>query len=493
MTLANELLLATGLTLAISLWFAIASGNAASLRRSLVGYFWGDSSLSSNDAAHLNVSTSFSLNGLLYQMWLGYAVGPAALWMQVAWCLGFIFMGIRSVQIRSLASAGTLHGVIGERYGQSAERAGALATIAGYTLQVGWELAVFVSLFSLIAPSASTTFLATITIAVAVVVGIYTVFGGLRGNLSANRFQNVLAGLALVTATVVALTVTRPGFNLLFDSASHKKLVFTLGWSGLITNLLFSLAWQLVDMSNWQTISSVGSGLETTKRAMFKSAGWVFLFPGVIGTVLGMALRPVSGITDSNVIARLLELVSGHWLIGFFVISGFVGAMLSTLDGLLLASAQAIVWDLIYSSRIAALIRAERTRPIDEAPSVLERDETRKVLSTAHRLVILLACVGATAVFAIRLIWNVTLFDLVYVVVISQMVLLPSVLSIIMNWISPSNAVASIAFGWIAGVAAMLWGLSTGNAAVSALSPAIALGVASAAMFIPSSAALSAR
>ncbi len=79
----------------------------------VIGYFWGNRALKVSDITQLLLSSSFSLNGTLYQTWLGYQIGPAALWLQLIWCLSYVILSWKAENIRNLSSGGTLHGVIG--------------------------------------------------------------------------------------------------------------------------------------------------------------------------------------------------------------------------------------------------------------------------------------------------------------------------------------------------------------------------------------------
>src|SRR3990172_3107777 len=110
----------------------------------LEDYLLASRGLESQSVIQLLLSSSFSLNGMLYQIWLGYAIGMWALLVQGAWAYSYILLAPHVGQIRSKNS---LHAYIGARFGQRTRVLAGLCSIIGFTVLIGWEFNVGKSVF----------------------------------------------------------------------------------------------------------------------------------------------------------------------------------------------------------------------------------------------------------------------------------------------------------------------------------------------------------
>ena len=507
MNLAYQLLLGFGLMVLLSMILGSSTRRDTS---SIVSFFWGDNDLKPSHGIHLLLSSPFSMNGIMYQAFLGYAIGWAAVLLQVIWCLSYILMALYGKKIAALARTGTLHGNIGRVFGAGAERAAAVASIIGFTLQVGWELIVGVSIFSIVAPG-NVTLQGILIFALAGIGAIYTILGGLRGNVRANMVQNYIGGVAL-WVVVLFLMFNGPGAGPAsgdspWDGGSMTRLVTVLTVGGLISNAIFSLVWQFVDMSTWQNLAATDDKEDTPKRVLYWSSLWVFIFPGVVGTMAGMYMRSISGLDSNNLVPHLVDVLARYPVISVFVAAGFVAAMLSTIDGLLLAASQALTWDLFHHRTVTEILRfrqseggrsalaatmagvpdADEDVAVADAPPARRgeaeveaiEDKERKVLDYTRYWVLLLAAVGAGITFWLTTVYNISIFDLVYIVVVAQMVLVPTVLSVLFWSDRPRRfGTASIVVGLVSGIALVWYGIHNANADLLAYTPAIALGLA---------------
>lgn len=150
-------------------------------------------------------SSSFSLNGMLYQAWLGYAIGLWALVVQGAWALSYVLL---SHYVEHLRGANSLHHFLAVRFGPQTRMLAALCSIIGFTVLIGWEFNVgkstFEGLFALnskqiIAPGLVLIFMMATVFACF----LYTVIGGLRSNAIANGFQNLIKLIVFVLMLVI--------------------------------------------------------------------------------------------------------------------------------------------------------------------------------------------------------------------------------------------------------------------------------------------------
>lgn len=372
METTDLVLLGLGTTLFLSL--AIGYWGRRKSSGSLVSFFWGDNSLSVAQGAQLNLSTSFAINGVLYSAWLGYKAGWASILPQVLWCAGFLLLGRYAKRLSHLARNGTLHGNIGFLFGHSAARWAALASIIGFTLLFGWELYIGASILQSTIPPTNIPppipYDYLIYFALAAIAAIYCMIGGLRGNLYANQFQNWLGAVAL-TVAVIYMCLFVPSiqpfrWSDLWDTSTLTSLLSELTIAGLLANTVLFLTYQFVDMSVWQNIAAVSEDGNKPKRTLFASAFWIFLFPGVSGSALGMLMRSfTTGIDSNNILTQVLAQLSGHpWLL-FFLICAFFAMMLSTVDGLLLAACQAFTWDLVDRRRVLRVLAARESAIFD--------------------------------------------------------------------------------------------------------------------------------
>lgn len=477
----SQLVVALSSVVVVSLLIGFSSRRYT---KSLRSFFWGDNDLGADSGADLFLSTSFSMNGLLYQTFLGYAIGIASLWIQVIWCLSYLILWLKAKKVAELARTGTLHGVIGAHFGVRAEKAAAIATIVGFTVQVGWELAVGMSVFSASAPG-NRPFLLVMTISLAVVAAGYTVLGGLRGNLLTNVVQNRLAGVSMLVAIVFLISTGRTLVTPVSTTqSSHVLLVSVLTWGGLITNIVFSLTWQLVDMSAWQNMAAARLDENIPRKTLLWSALWVFIFPGLVGTLLGMYLRSTPNLDPNSIMPALVSAISTHSELGFIFFAGLVAAMLSTVDGLLLAAGQAVTWDLTHKKAVTAILKAgnpltaeaegahtakaenplaangEKTRSEAVFPAPL-RDQERKILRLSQLAILILALLGALGV-AFVVGNGVNLFDVVYLATVAQMALVPVVVSILFfsSTKQAGNGFVSVTLGLLVGIPSAFAGIA---------------------------------
>ncbi|HYH70403.1 MAG TPA: hypothetical protein VEX16_03770 [Methyloceanibacter sp.] len=369
---AQELLLG-GFAATVALSLIIGAWGRRRSSRSLISFFWGDNNLSVAQGTHLNLSTSFAINGVLYSAWLGYVAGLASLLPQLFWCAGFLFLSRYSKRLGHLSRTGTLHGNIGYVFGKSAAAWAALASIIGFTLLFGWELYIGASMFRAVMPeqSQSAQLETILYFSLAAIAAIYCMLGGLRGNLQANQFQNYLSGGALVLAIVYlgwfATGTQHFSWSDMIDVSTVPALAVELTIAGMITNAVLFLVYQFLDMSVWQNIASVADERKKPRKTLWFSAFWILIFPGLTGSMLGMVMRSFeTGVDPNSIVPLLLEQVMAQPVIFVVLVMGFFAMMLSTVDGLLLAACQAVTWDLTDRKSVLQILTARGTPDLDE-------------------------------------------------------------------------------------------------------------------------------
>jgi len=424
----NTALWANGIVIVLAIVAAtIIKGVKGSSDQPLTEYLLAGTTLKKGPIISLLVSSSFGLNALLYQIWLGYSVGILGLVAQFAWVASFWLL---SKHVKSIRSQRSLHGLLGSRFGSTTRIIAGICSIVGILLLISWETEIGrAALSGLLNTSAETKEFSAETASEWLIFGIvlgcviYTVLGGLSGNARADILLN-LTKIASVIAVMVLLFHRENAINSaqFIDALwpSMEKFEKNLGVGGLITNIVFSILWQYVDTSTWQSIiAGSKSKLEDSISSLRLTALAVFIAPGIIGTLLGIALTGASNITSDNVLSQSVLLSGGDSnVILFFAFAIIVACMLSLLDGYILAVAYTIIIDITHSKRT-----------IQELDNNYVHAEKLLVITRFFVVcVVLIAVWGIPQLFKSA---NLNLFDFVYVVIIAQLALIGPVLSAI--------------------------------------------------------------
>lgn len=399
-------------------------------RQTIQGFFWGDQKIKPSITANLISTSSFSLNGLLYQTWLGYNIGWWSLLIQLIWCAGFVVLLANVSRFKHVLSVGTMHGIIGERLGSSASIVAGMASFLGFAILIGWEAVVgsFVvaNVTGNLSGSSEIAKVSSVVLPalVLLVAALYTSFGGLGGNALINLGQNIFKITILIVAALALLCFSPlgAGHAVFASSGATKDLLASLnflgGWA-LAANLCFSFFWQSVDMSNWQNLSATYSeSSKGYKTTIIIAAILVFLFPGAIGSIIGVVLSDYASLngntTDTNILNQVIAALAAYPWIGLALMAAYGASMLSTIDGYSLAASQSAVWDVIRRKTVGRLL----SEGSDRTPT----SDDDKIIALSRLLVFAVAIIGGGAVLS--LVQNgVNLFDLVYFVVIAQMTL----------------------------------------------------------------------
>lgn len=388
-------------------------------RGPLHDYLLANQGLERQSVIQLLLSTSFSLNGMLYQVWLGYSIGLWALAVQGAWALSYVLL---AHYVASVREAKSLHSFLGGNFGERTRVVAGLCSIIGFTVLIGWEFNVGKSTFEgLLSLNSNQTVSAGLVllfmIATVFASFLYTAIGGLRGNAFANLIQNTIKFVVFVfmfSLLYKAISASPSAVSIqsaLFPSIS--QVIINLGVFGLITNLAFSLVWQFVDMSTWQSVIASKRKLdESNAKSALRMGGLaVFIAPGVVGTFLGAFLAGTPGVDGNNVMAKLVSVLPyDNPILLFVVYAALLASIMSMIDGLLLAAAYSLVCDLIHRH---------------ESLEQLDANESRaQGLLTFIRLCLgLIAVLGTLGVFALVDGLKISLFDIVYVLIICQLAL----------------------------------------------------------------------
>ncbi len=144
---------------------------------------------------HLTTNNNWGIcfafaNALWYYAYLGYYYGLYILFLQAAWSLAIVFIAWHITKYLDASRDGTVHGFIGHHYGARASVLAAVATLIGYTLNVGFE--VFYSAHLLVVSAGGTQYELLLAVTIAVFVGGYCIMGGYLSSVVTDPIQNIL-------------------------------------------------------------------------------------------------------------------------------------------------------------------------------------------------------------------------------------------------------------------------------------------------------------
>lgn len=374
-------------------------------------FFLGGKSVGERLTTNNNWGLCFAFgNAIWYYAYLGYYYGLWIFLLQVAWSLGVVFIAWHILKYLSGSADGTVHGFIGHHYGTRAAVLAAIATLIGYTLNVGFE--VFYSSHLLVASVGVHNYELLVAIVIALFVGGYCVLGGYLGSVVTDQLQNHLAVFSLIILlwfvlprTVVISVAVLFAAYCLFGKRLGSEVTYPIskviavsllilllwfflpvghhgfsalslfsasdatppGISFVIGVVVFSFFFNLVDMANWQSIAAnkdlLPSELQKVKIGFFWSAGLQMIAPAALGTLFGAALHLASpGVADDGYFAAVLKplLASMTPMAGVILgilFLGFVSATVSSAGSYLVAAMQTLAVDVI-KRKPASILRS---------------------------------------------------------------------------------------------------------------------------------------
>jgi hypothetical protein len=402
----------------------IFSRNKDKSERPIQDFLLAGNSLGRASVISLLLSTSFGLNSLLYQVWLGYSIGAWALVAQGAWAMSFVLLSYFSDTVRQYNS---LHDLIGHHFTISSRVIAGICSIVGIMYLMGWEVSIAkVTLEHAFIETEGSELVGVSSRASILIFGIvggclgYTLLGGLRGNANIDGLLNLFKLISILILSIIAINIFVQSGGDVWNSffPSIESMEQRLGWWGLITNVVFSLAWQFVDNSTWQSIiGGREKHLGDAASNLRLSGLTIFIVPGVIGTILGVSLTNISGVTDSNILAKAITILPGiSSILLICALIAIIGCVMSVIDGLFLASAYTLIIDIFYSQK-----------KLNELDSNHEKAEA--VLAKVRIAIVVIALTGIFGVqYLLETVFDKTVFDFLYLVIITQISLTGPVL-----------------------------------------------------------------
>jgi hypothetical protein len=439
----------------LTTFLSIFRSKARSSDHPIEGYLLAGASLGRPSVISLLMSSSFALNSLFYALWLGYSIGAWAILIQAAWSLSFALLAPYAPAIHKHRS---LHELLGSRFDTATRVVAGICSLVGMMYLMGWEVGISKSTLSGLLSFDSTMSVAQANAGSAwltsgIVLGclLYTVLGGLRGNAVADKFLNVAKILIVLVLTCFVIYRLHHATNLSLWAGlfpSFEAAMTNMGIWGFVTNIAFNVTWQFVDTSSWQSIIAGEQESESDTIGNLKWSGLsIFIAPGLLGTLLGAALVGTSGVSSDNVISIIATLVPPFDGLSLFLIVALVSAcVMSLLDGLFLASAYTLVIDIFHPSSTLAQVESDP-------------EKSERILLAVRTSLILLAIASSWGVSLLLEVLNLSLFQFVYVVIITQLALIgPILVGITTTRIARLPLWLSITISLIVGFGSVLFG-----------------------------------
>lgn len=392
-------------------------------------------------------------NSIFYGLWLGYSMGLSALWLQVLWAVGMAVYAWILPRLIPYTENHTLHGFLGSQYGNRCRVVASVVSVTGLIILLGFELSFAAQYFAQVTGVTNLEWL--IVLVAAVFFATFCSIGGFQANSRTDRLSNHFALAALVMLIVVTVarnwTALGPAFT---SSALSTSLSNMSSQSGLaITGIAFFALFNIVDMTNWQTVSansltagSTSAGRSQQRqmqRAMLRAAGLFLIAPVLTATTLGYMVKHlglgtndqaqfmshfVSGLLDDQGIAGALLLA----LVSF----AFVASSLSGVDSWMLATAQTISWDLIDYDTFKE--RGFNVARFDDATH-------ERVTRRARIALLIIGIGGACGVYIVsKFVWN-RVFELQFVIFGGGLAMLPAIAYALFRGSGSASTVTSTA------------------------------------------------
>ena len=331
-------------------------------------FYLADRNLNIGSFISVLLSTSYAFaNGIWYSFFLGLFVGMQALVLSVAWVASFILISFFFKYVQPQLSNFTIHGIVKSYIGENGMRVLVIATVIGFTANLGWELAfsgkLLQSIFNIDLEVSKEIVL---IIVLSVIPASYCFLAGFKGNSLSDNPQNILTIIATLILFFGAkkyagsLGGDHTTIGLLVESFDISNFDYTPfgGVLGFLTLFFVSLVWQFVDMSSWQSIAASQQDENKTKWGLRIASVVILIFPGFFSVGAGAFLHNFVSNNDVNQLMILSMDISPFLFALAF--TGFIAAILSTVDGFLIATAQTVSWDLFKKSDDQVSIRVGR-------------------------------------------------------------------------------------------------------------------------------------
>jgi hypothetical protein len=152
-------------------------------------------------------------------------------------------------------------------------------------------------------------------------------------------------------------------------------------------------------------------GADAARSALRWGGLWVFIAPGILGTLLGIMLRPATGVDPGNVLSKVVAVLPSLGPVyGFLLAVTLLACLMSMIDGLLIAAGYALVIDVLRPGC--------RLDDLDADPAT-----ARAMLSRTRVAFVIMALLGSFGITRFIAVLGLNIFDILYFVIIPHLAL----------------------------------------------------------------------
>lgn len=240
----------------------------------------------------------------------------------------------------------TLADLFRMRYSQNVERLGVLMMVPGTVMWAAAQIRAFGQVLS-----ASSGFEVDVTIAfAAVVVIVYTMYGGLMADVMTDAVQGIalIIGLGVLLVVVVSvgggwqqsLAAVEPERWLLFDTGKHSS------WLDILEHWMIPICGSVIAQELIARVLACRS--PQVARQACLAGGLLYLSVGFVPVLIGLlGYRLLPGLEHTEQILPILAQIHLHTFLYIVFAGALISAILSTVDSALMAASALLSHNLI--------------------------------------------------------------------------------------------------------------------------------------------------
>mgnify|MGYP000293222213 CR=1 FL=1 len=340
-------------------------------------FFLSNTSISKSEVVSTLVSTNTALALIVFWFsYLGWFYGlGVAFWLSLFWIMGLELFAFYQSKWKSFPTPNsdnnkvkyqTLHDYVTMNKGNAARRALAIVSILSFILMMTVELTRGIRVLDFDSSNPTTIDKDIIGFIVLIGAGIYAAIGGLKSVIKTDKIQWVITLVALFLALVISIRgiVGESGlFGIVFfpENISLKSFFLIPSQPYLIIGSAFSWSfWFIVTMDMWQRAAAAREIQIVTKKTRLILYPW-FIFLTLTSVLIGVFVRvKLSGQLGLTFPAvNFLEILSNgifdikfvDYALFIIIFTGFITAMVSTLDTYFVAVSHSIYRDISQRSK----------------------------------------------------------------------------------------------------------------------------------------------
>lgn len=401
-----------------------------------------DNGIDGNRLKDTLMASSFSLASAIY-VYIEWATIDKllALWSPITWAFGVLVLVFASKKIFFASKeAWTIHAYLGKKYSSGLlTKITSLVASVVFMLQVAAEVVVGIAVLQVfIGVDISVE---TMSFLVGAIFIAYSLIGGLPSVLQTDFIQYRVVLFALIAMLLIG--INQGGATAFNNIALSLPTFFPegVGWVLVLSLLALNLPLLITDMSVWQRVGASSSPEEANSGTIRFSLNLFMWMSFIVLLGTGFATS-FSELPDTRPVVGMISYFSDT--IAYpLLITGLIGALVSTADTFLISSVQTIIADWKYKKLFAE---------VDYDSSRLGYEKHKKIIRDSRLGILLL---GIISVLVGILAWNylTLLLEFLFVIFGMQTALAPTVINALYgkpNKLQSASSILSVVVGVVA-------------------------------------------